>query len=141
MKITLDTNVLVSATFWEGEAFRIIQLIEQKKVVCCLSQPILNEYSRVIHSGEILEKVERKHLAIKSALIKILTMCEVVEPQRGIEAVHEDPDDNKILECAVEAGVDYIVTYDPHLLKLREFKGIRIIQPKEFLAIVRGSRA
>jgi len=43
MKITLDTNVLVSGTFWEGEAFGIFQLIEQKKASCSLSKEILEE--------------------------------------------------------------------------------------------------
>lgn len=136
MKITLDTNVLVSATFWDGEAYKIIQLIEQKKVSCYLSEPILIEYKRVIHSDEIVEKTEKNHLAIKSALIKIVEMSVIVDPQRPINAVSEDSDDNKILECGVEAQVDAIVTYDNHLLKLKMFEGIEIMHPKEFLASI-----
>lgn len=136
MKITLDTNVLVSATFWNGEAFDILHLVEQKKVSCFLSEPIIEEYSEVIRSDEIVEKVNKKHLAIKYALIKLIEMCVIVDPQRGIEAVQDDPDDNKILECAVEARVDFIVSYDNHLLKLKEFEGIKILTPKEFLELV-----
>jgi len=135
MKITLDTNILISGTFWKGEAFEILQLIDQKKVECFLSKAILEEYNRVLHSDEIVEKIAEKHLMIKTAIIKIIEMCDVVEPSRKIDAVKEDPDDNKILECAVEAKADYIVTYDQHLLKLKEFEGIRIISPKVFLEL------
>ncbi len=134
IKIIIDTNVLVSATFWEGEAYKIMQLIEQKKVQCFLSKEILKEYNEVMHSDEIIEKAEEKHLSIKSTIIKIIEMCEIVEPKRKIDAVKEDSEDNKIIECAVEAQVDYIVTYDRrHLLKLKEFEGIKIISPTEFM--------
>jgi len=133
LKVTLDTNVLVSGTFWEGEAHRIIQLIEQKRIRCYLSKEILAEYNRVAHSSEILEKVEEHHLEIKSAVIKIIEVCFIVEPKAKVLAVEDDPDDDKILECALEAEADYIVTYDAHILKLGEFRGIRIVSPKEFL--------
>jgi len=87
----------------------------------------------VIHSDEIIEKTQEKHLLIKSAIIKIIEICTLVEPSRKIDFVKEDPADNKILECAVEANVDYIVTYDKHLLKLKEFEGIQIVSPAKFL--------
>ncbi|MFA5050340.1 MAG: putative toxin-antitoxin system toxin component, PIN family [Candidatus Micrarchaeia archaeon] len=136
LKVTLDTNILVSGTFWEGEAFKIIQLIEQKKIECYLSKAILEEYNKVLHSEEILEKVSEHHLKIKSAIIKVIEICSIVDPKTRIVVVDEDPDDNKILECAVEAKVNYIVSYDEHLLKLKEFEGIKIVLPKELLKIV-----
>lgn len=103
MRIVLDTNVLISGTFWEGEAFRIMKLIENGKFRCFISREILKEYDRVMHSGEIIEKAEKHHLAIKSAIIKVMEMCELVDPKRRINAVKGDPDDNKVIECAVEA--------------------------------------
>ena len=137
MKITLDTNVLVSGTFWEGEAFRIIQLIQQKRVQCFLSKDILQEYEAVLHSGEIVEKTYENHLSVKSAFIKALELCTIVEPKRRVAVVKEDPADNMILECAIEANVDYLITYDAkHLLKLGEFEGIKIISPAQFLRII-----
>lgn len=133
IKVTLDTNVLISGTFWEGEAYKIIQLVEQKKIQCYLSKEILAEYNKVLHSDEILEKVEEHHLKIKSAIIKVVEICSIVEPKTKVMVVIDDPDDNKILECALEARVDYVVTYDEHILKLKEFEGIQLISPKELL--------
>ncbi|MBI5227726.1 putative toxin-antitoxin system toxin component, PIN family [Candidatus Micrarchaeota archaeon] len=138
MKVVLDTNVLISGTFWSGEAFSILQFLEQKKFQCFLSQEILNEYNKVLRSDEIIEKVEEKHLAIKSSAIKAIELVQIVTPKRKIAAVKDDPDDNKIIECAVEAKVDFIVTYDSHhLLKLKEFEGIKIISPSEFLKMLK----
>jgi predicted nucleic acid-binding protein len=53
-------------------------------------------------------------------------------------AVPRDPDDDKIIACAVAAGVEYIVSRDRDLLSLGNYAGIRIIAPEEFLRLVRG---
>ncbi len=136
MKVVLDTNVLVAATFWKGEADDIIQLIQERKVLAFLSKEILGEYHKVIRSDEIIEKIEEKHLTVKLTAIKIVHLFEFVEPKRKINFIIDDPDDNKIIECAVEAQSDFIITYDRrHLLKHNKFEEIKIISPAEFLRI------
>ena len=134
MKIVLDTNILVSGTFWSGEAFQILQLVELKKAECFTSKEILEEYYRVLESSEIVEKTEEKKLAVKATALKAIELSKIVEPKTKLNEIKEDPDDNKILECALEAKADYIITYDEkHLLRRKEFAGIKIITPKEFL--------
>lgn len=136
MKVVLDTNVLISATFWEGEAFKIIRLIGEKKIECFISKQILEEYIKVANSDELMEKANEKNLSIKLSAMKLIEICKIVEPSRKIDVVKEDPDDNKIIECAVEAKADYIVTYDAkHILPIKDFEGIRIVSPTEFLKI------
>lgn len=51
--------------------------------------------------------------------------------------ITEDLEDNKILEAASEAKADYIISGDKHLLKLKEFKGIKIVKAKEFLEFIK----
>ncbi|MBS3135963.1 PIN domain-containing protein [Candidatus Woesearchaeota archaeon] len=63
---------------------------------------------------------------------KVIQNSKVVIPNRKILAIEDDPDDNKILECAVTAKVNCIVSNDKHLLKLREFENIPIITSDEF---------
>ncbi len=58
----------------------------------------------------------------------------LVEPKEKINIIKEDSDDNKFLECAVEACADYIISGDDHLLKLHQFRGIAIVSPREFLS-------
>jgi predicted nucleic acid-binding protein len=57
----------------------------------------------------------------------------VITPQQRFDVV-TDPDDNKILECAIEARSDCVVTRDRHLLTLELFQGIPIITPEDFLS-------
>jgi predicted nucleic acid-binding protein len=56
-----------------------------------------------------------------------------VSPAEIIEAVPADPDDNRVLECAVAAGSEVIVTGDKHLLALGSFRGIDIVMVSDFL--------
>lgn len=132
MKVTLDTNVLISATFWTGNSFKIIKLIDDKKIQCILSEEIIEEYNRIANSDEIIEKVENKSLIVSKVVENVISDSLIVIPALKLN-VTEDPDDNKILECAVEGEVDYIISQDNHLLKLKEYKGIKILTPKEFL--------
>ena len=66
---------------------------------------------------------------------KVLAFVTLVSPSVKIDAVKEDPDDNHIIECALESNSKYIITYDKHLLNLKEYLGIRIIRPEEARAI------
>jgi len=65
----------------------------------------------------------------------LLNTAELVAPTECIELLTADPTDNKVLECACECNADYIVTGDRHLLDLKEFRGIKIVRPAEFLRL------
>ena len=133
MIIVPDTNTLVSATFWTGDSFRIMELIDNGKIKCVLSKDILQEYSKVLHSDEIAEKVEKKAPIISRVIRKVISDSVIVEPKRKHKAVEDDPDDDKFIDAAVEGKCDFIVTQDKHLLKIEEFKGIKTIHPKDFI--------
>jgi uncharacterized protein len=64
------------------------------------------------------------------------TVKPVVQP----DVIKADADDDRILECAVSAGSDYIVTGDSHLLRLGVYNGIRILNVSDFLSLVQGER-
>jgi predicted nucleic acid-binding protein len=75
-------------------------------------------------------------IAAARAIVK--ETARTVTPAVKLEAVKDDPDDDKIVECAVTAGSDYIVTGDRHLLKLKQYDSIRISKVADFLAAARG---
>lgn len=133
MKFVADTNVLISATFWKGDSEKIIIKAEKKEIKLILSKEIITEYSKVLNYSEIKNKIRNKRLEIGYTIQKIISIATIVEPKMQLNTVKEDPDDNKILECALEGKADYIVSQDAHLLKLKEFHGIKIITPKQAL--------
>jgi len=74
------------------------------------------------------EKVRIRHL-------KTLTKAaaEIITPKIVIDVIKEDPPDNRILECAVEGRADLIVSGDRHLRRLKNYQGIPIVRPVDFL--------
>jgi len=135
MRITTDTNILISGTFWTGDSFRILNLVNKNNIKLILSDEILLEYNTTINKDEILDKIEDKGLIASKIVKTALNNATIVEPNEKLDIVKDDPDDNKILECAIEGNVDYLITNDNHLLRIKQFRGIKIITPEEFLEI------
>ena len=137
MKIVVDTNVLISATFWAGDSDRILEKAENKEIELVLSKEIIEEFVRVLGYEEIQQKIKDKNLEMRRTAEKIASISTIVVLLQKLDVIKEDSDDNKILECAVEGNADYIVSQDNHLLNLKEFRGIKIVTPEEFLDVLR----
>ncbi|OKY77434.1 MAG: PIN domain containing protein VapC [Candidatus Methanohalarchaeum thermophilum] len=136
MKIVSDTNVIVSAIFWEGNESEIIELIEEGELKLITSPPILNELRKVLSYDKFgLDEEE-----INNLIEYILFLAETISPKQDLDIIKEDTSDNKFLECAKEGEADYIVSGDQHLLKIEEFKGTKIVNAKELLEIL-GKRS
>lgn len=133
IRIVADTNVLISATFWNGDSNRIIEKVEKKELELLMSKEILEEFSNVLGYKEIQKKIKDKNLEMKRSIEKIISMSVFVEPQERFKIIRDDPDDDKFLDCAVAGNAEFIVSQNKHLLKLKEFRGISIVKPDEFL--------
>ena len=133
MKITVDTNTLISATFWNGPSDRIISKVEAREIQLILSEEIIKEYAEVLDYEEIKDKIRDKNLAMKHSVNKIISISTIIEPKTRLNVINDDPDDNKILECAIAGKVDCIVSNDRHLLKLKTFQNIPILTPDDFV--------
>jgi putative PIN family toxin of toxin-antitoxin system len=70
---------------------------------------------------------------IQTIILEISNIAEWIEPTKSHKIVKEDPDDTMILDCAIDAKVDFIITGDMHLLELEEYEGIRFARPNDFL--------
>ena len=133
MKITADTNTLISATFWSGSSDKIISKAEIKEIELILSNDIIKEYGEVLDYEEIQDKIKDKKLEMKRTVGKIISVSKIVVPKEKLAIVKNDPDDNIILECAKAGNVDFIISNDKHLLKLKKFENIPILTPDEFV--------
>ena len=135
MRVVLDTNVLVSGTFWRGASSKILEMADKRLLEMVLSKELIEEYYQVISREEIMDKIEDKNLILNKSVSKLIKDAIIVEPLEKLNIVDEDMDDNRILECAVEGSAEFVITRDNHLLKLKEFREIKIITPDEFLRI------
>ena len=134
--ITCDINALVSGTYWSRDSFKVLDMVDNGEIENIISHEIISDYNEACDSDEIIEKVARHNLIPLKTREKIPSMSKLVHPKEKLKVVKDDPDDDKIVEAAVEGKADYIITYDNHLLKLKEFRGIKIVAPKEFLDIL-----
>jgi putative PIN family toxin of toxin-antitoxin system len=123
----------VSATSWNGDSDRVIAKVDKKEIELVASKEILDEFSKVLGYEEIQNKIRDKNLEMKYAVAKIESLATIVEPKERFTVIKEDPDDNKFLDCAVAGKADFIISQNKHLLKLKEFRGVRIVTPEEFL--------
>ena len=136
MKAVLDTNVWLSGIFWKGEASRIIEKAEDKEFLIIISEDILSEIADVLNRESKFHKyLLNLKLNIEDLIRTILSLSELIETKTKLNVVKSDSKDNIILEVALESRADYIISYDNHLLNMIEFRGIKIINPAEFLKI------
>lgn len=127
--------MLVSGTFWSGDSFRIMDLIDRKELICVLSDPIIEEYNKVLQSDRIIEKIVDNGLILPRVVQKIIENSAIVKPEKRFKIIKADPDDDKFIEAAVEGRSDYIISQDRHLLRIKEFRSIGILSPKDFLRL------
>lgn len=132
-KVTPDTNVLISGTFWSGDSFKILKLIDQKKIECVLSKEIIREYHRIIQSNEIMAKTKKRELLTKRIVAKVINNSIIVEPTTQLAVITEDEPDNRILEAAQDGKANFVISNDKHLLKLKKYEAIEILNPRAFL--------
>ena len=127
IRVLPDTNIIISSVFWRGNPYEVVR------------RGILGGYKLVI-SAEILDEVVDKlrnkfqfpEESIQELIDILMTYCHIVEVTSKFDVVR-DKKDNKIIECAFDGKVDYIVTGDPDLLDLKEFRRIKIVTAKKFL--------
>ena len=127
MKIVVDTNVVISGIFFGGVPRKIVEAIADGAIDAYATAEILDEYMGIIAS-----MLERKQGRINQSILSpLFSAIKIIETESRIE-VCRDPDDNKFIECAVDAKALYIVSGDNDLLDIKEFDGICIITAKEF---------
>ena len=89
MKVVLDTNVLVSGTFWTGDSFKILRRIDLKEITFVLSKELLDEYDETIHKEDIVEMSEF-HSFVTSGLNRSWNSDHVQKPHE-VWQIHATP--------------------------------------------------
>lgn len=129
-KVVLDTNVYLSGIIFGGNCRHILDLAIEGK---------LNTFSSAAILLEIAEKLKNKFHWDKEQIVvtikSIAKLGEVITVKKKLKVVKKDESDNKIIEAAVSAKADFIVTGDKHLLEIKKYQNTRIITPTHFLSV------
>ncbi|MEF8776118.1 MAG: putative toxin-antitoxin system toxin component, PIN family [Haloarculaceae archaeon] len=136
MRAVLDTNVLISGVIATGVPHKLLVKGFNHEYQIVISVETLAEFRETL-----LKYPGRFHMAedeVREEVETIRYFAEFVVLQEDITAVVDDPDDDKFLETAVAGDVDYLVSGDGHLLSLRSFRGIDIVEPRTFYELLDG---
>jgi putative PIN family toxin of toxin-antitoxin system len=133
MKIVLDTNVLISALVFPGsKPDKILDRVRQGEIELVLSPFILSEFARVLRDKFGFSKRETDDSVGAVSVIACL-----ITPNEQISVIAAKEDDNRILECAVAAQADFLVTGDKqHLLPVGTYRGVQIVAPAQLLDLL-----
>ncbi len=136
LRVVFDTNILISALLWHGSPARCVEMARRKLVQSVTCSEILDEFADVL-----LRRFQLTIAEVRRARQLIQDFSELVAITGRLRVVVEDPDDDKVVECSVVGGADYIVTGDKHLLALKQYGNIAIVKASEFLKIVKANLA
>ena len=135
MRVVLDTNQHISAIIRpNGHPAQIVKLWRIRLIELAISPFILEEFKAVVHRPRIQQKYNVSDADIAEYLEVLKTFAVLVPGTITVNAVPDDPDDNIIIACAIQAEADMIISGDQHLLSLGSYQGIPIVKAVEFLS-------
>ena len=130
MRVVLDTNVLISGLVFGGRPEMVLRMASTQVFNLIVSAEILAELE-----GVLIEKFGWSQARAAASIRGIRQIAELVVPKLRVTDC-EDPDDNRILEAAVEGRADVIVSGDKHLLRMKVYRGIKILTIGQLLSLM-----
>ncbi len=128
-----DTNVLVSGILRSGKIKTLVDAAVDGRIQLITSEGIIDELARVIKRPKFKLSKEQQNIFVNF----VANLASVVETKSDFKVIKDDPADDIILNCAFDGKADYIVSGDEHLLKLKNFRGIKIVSQKEMMEALR----
>jgi len=136
LKVVLDTNVWISAMIWGGVPASIIRAAEDNRILIVISKEIVQEISRTLAYPRLREIYEGAGISRAELMEIVLRIGKIVEVKTKVNVVQEDPADDKFLACALDGDADYVISGDEHLLRIDDYRGIRILSVRQFIRLL-----
>ena len=133
--VVFDTNILFSANGWRGKPYECLDLARRGIIESVTCAELLDELTSKLQSKLLFSPDQAL-----ATVLDLLTFSRIVSIPGQLRAVAVDPQDDKVLECAVVAGATHIVTGDRrHLLPMKNYQGIQIVTASELISLSASS--
>lgn len=131
MRVVIDTNVLISATFWTGRPKKLLNQVRRGHLILLTSDALLLEFRTILTREDkpfklTEDEAEKLVSSVEDLAEKVRTSSKLVICRHAA--------DNRVLECALDGGADRIISGDGHLLEMMSVQGIRIVTVVDFLS-------
>src|SRR6266540_3344363 len=121
-RVVFDTNILFSAVGWRGTPYRCVELARAGSIDSFTCDDILDELSEKLVAKRSMALGDARRVCSEIAAFSTKVAIEGI-----LKVVTDDPDDDKVIECAVVANAGYIVSGDRHLLSIMAYGSIQIV--------------
>ena len=128
---TADSNIYISALQFGGVPRQFLNAARAGAFRLAISEVLISEIRGVLH-----EKFHWSDEMLDEATAGLTNFIQIVTPTQTLSVIEEDPDDDRVLECAMASGSQFIVSGDKHLLRLTQHGSIRILRVVEFLTLI-----
>ena len=128
--VVLDANIFISAVLFKGTPLKILQLcISRNEIDIAISPELLAELI-----GKLKYKFGIKNQTLESLKVEMESIMLYILPEY-ITQICRDASDNKIIDLAICANAEFIITGGKDLLEIKTYEGIKILTVAEFLEI------
>ncbi len=122
MRLIPDTNAAVSGLLWHGNPGKLIDAAQTASLVLYASAPLLAELYGVLGRDTFAKHLQVRGLTPTQIFEGYAALTAVVAPAIIPPVIIDDPDDDAVLACAIAAKADLVVSGDPHLVKLVQYR-------------------
>jgi hypothetical protein len=141
-KAVCDTNVIISGLIaHSGGPYELLEAWCRGEFVLLVSEAIVSKVTEVLGRPFFRNKRGITEEDIARVREVLGTDAVVVSPKSHLQVIEDDPDDDRILECALDGEADYLVSGDHHLLGLRRYRGISVVTTRQFLMILQETES
>lgn len=127
MRLVLDTNIVISGLLWHGPPGNLIDTARTGAITLLTSAALLDELRGVLHRDKFSSQLRARGLEPAELFEGYAALAAMVQPADIAPAVAKDPADDAVLACALAARAEVVVSGDAHLLNLKSYQGIHII--------------
>ncbi|OGA49855.1 MAG: putative toxin-antitoxin system toxin component, PIN family [Betaproteobacteria bacterium RIFCSPLOWO2_12_FULL_62_13] len=135
MRLVLDTNTVVSGFLWQNAPRRVIDAVIEGRIELTTSAALIEELTGVLGRAKFSRKIAEHGVSISALVDRYAKLARLITPAL-IGRVVSDPDDDKVLACALAAQADLIVSGDSRVRSLKTYHGIRIVNVTGALALI-----
>jgi uncharacterized protein len=139
VRAVLDSNIWVSGLIGSsGSPFEVIEAWRRGEVTVLVSDAIIGEVVEVLSRPFFRRRRAIRPADVRAIEALLRSTGRFVCPHAPLQIVRDDPDDDRVLECAAEGGADYVLSGDHHLLSLGRYGHAMIVTAAQFLAVLRA---
>jgi putative PIN family toxin of toxin-antitoxin system len=128
---TADSNIYISALQFGGAPLQFLSAARAGAFKLAISQALMSEVR-----GVLQEKFHWSDEMLDEAIAGLADFTQFVTPTKALSVIEEDHDDDRVLECAIASGSQFIISGDKHLLRLAQYGSVRILKVVEFLTLI-----